>query len=266
MPVTTLGYEKLANWAFQERDEKGFVDKVLQDQPDPPRYFAEMKRVNRIGTGTPAAFPEAIAPEALVDVLSGDGQSQIVDLRSSTAFAAGFIPGTISLPLDKGFLNYAGALLYAGQKIYLIGPDESAVREAVSALSLIGLDQVAGWADLKVLDCWSQKHHELAAMEQLTVPQWQAKRKPRQVLLDVRANTEFRSGHIPGAMHIPLGRLPERASRLPADSEIVVHCQGGVRSPIALSVLVKMGFRNVANLSGGFQDYQRSGLPVETGA
>jgi hydroxyacylglutathione hydrolase len=103
-------------------------------------------------------------------------------------------------------------------------------------------------------------------MEQLTIPEWQARRAARQVVLDVRANTEFRSGHIPGAVHIPLGRLPERASELPADSEIVVHCQGGVRSPIALSVLVKTGHRKVANLSGGFQEYQRSGLPVETGA
>src|SRR5262249_2397735 len=142
---------------------------------------------------------------------------------------------------------------------------ESAAHEAASALSWIGLDHVAGWCDLKALNCWREKYGDLAEMEQLTIPQWQAMRKSQQVLLDVRASTEFRSGHIPGAVHIPLGRLAERAGELPASSEIVVHCQGGVRSPIALSVLVKMGFRKVANLNGGFQDYQRLNLPVETG-
>jgi len=266
MPVTTLGYEKLANWAFQIKDEKQFVKTVLQDQPDPPRYFAEMKRVNRIGAGAPAALPEQVMPETLAGVLGSNGSAQVVDLRSPAEFATGFIPGTISIPLGKSFLNYAGALLCTGPKTYLIGPGETSAHEAASALSLIGLDHLAGWCDLKILDRWREKYGELAAMEQMTIPQWQALRKPQQVLLDVRANTEFRSGHIPGAVHIPLGRLPERANELGAGSEIVVHCQGGVRSPIAVSVLVKMGFRNVANLSGGFKDYQRHDLPVETGS
>jgi hydroxyacylglutathione hydrolase len=265
IPVTTLGYEKLANWAFQIEDERAFVEAVLQDQPDPPRYFAEMKRINRQGPGASRPLPPQIDPEALAGVLGSDGQAQVVDLRSIAEFAAGFIPGIVSIPLDKSFLNWAGALLCPERKTYLIGSSQRVADEAASALSLIGLDDVSGWSDARIFDLWRKKHGALAVMGQLTILQWSQQRRGQQVVLDVRGNSEFRSAHIPGARHIPLGQLPERARELPADSEIFVHCQGGVRSPIALSVLVQMGFRNVTNLSGGFEDYQRQNLPVEAG-
>jgi hydroxyacylglutathione hydrolase len=265
IPVTTLGYEKLANWAFQVENEKAFVEAVLQDQPDPPRYFAEMKRINRQGPGAPKPLPPQIDPETLVGVLGSDRQAQVVDLRSIAEFAAGFVPGTISIPLDKSFLNWAGALLCPEQKTYLIGTSQSVVHEAASALSLIGLDDVSGWSDGRIFDLWRKKHGALGVMGELSILQWSEQRRGRQVVLDVRSGSEFRSAHIPGALHIPLGQLPERARELPADSEIFVHCQGGVRSPIAFSVLVKMGFRNVTNLTGGFEDYRRQNLPVEAG-
>ena len=265
IPVTTLGYEKLANRAFHVEDERAFVEAVLQDQPDPPRYFAEMKRINRQGPGASRPLPPQIDHEALAGVLASDGQAQVVDLRSIAEFAAGFIPGTVSIPLDKSFLNWAGALLCPERKTYLIGSSQHVADEGASALSLIGLDDVPGWSDARIFDLFRNKHGALAVMGQLSIPQWLQQRRGQQVVLDVRGNSEFRYAHIPGARHIPLGQLPERAHELPADSEIFVHCQGGVRSPIALSVLVKMGFRNVTNLSGGFEDYQRQNLPVEAG-
>src|SRR5262249_45135896 len=150
IPVTALGYEKLANWAFQVGNEKAFVETVLQDQPDPPRYFAEMKRINRQGHAASRPLAAQIDSEALADVLGSDSQAQVVDLRSIAEFAAGFIPGTISIPLDKSFLNWAGALLCPERKIYLIASSQAFVREAASALSLIGLDDLAGWSDAKI--------------------------------------------------------------------------------------------------------------------
>ncbi|HJX84620.1 MAG TPA: rhodanese-like domain-containing protein, partial [Candidatus Angelobacter sp.] len=263
MPVTTLGYERLANWAFLVKDEREFVEKVLQDQPDPPRYFAEMKRVNKIGAGAVPAEPAHLDPDG-VEASVASRTTQVVDLRPAAEFAAGFIPGTISLPLDKSFLNWAGALLESKEGLCLIG-GEAAVREAARTLSLIGLDRVTGWFSPTVLDRWRSKHGRLAVIDQVDVPQLAARRKNGETVLDVRSITEFRAGHIPGAIHVPLGRVPEAAARLAKTSAIVVHCQGGVRSPIALSVLRRIGFSKVANLTGGFLDYQRQGRPVETG-
>lgn len=264
MPVTTLGYEKLANWAFQVEDEAEFVERVLEDQPEPPRYFAAMKRVNKIGAASAQPAPAHLAPSALEPTLAA-GATQIVDLRPAAAFAAGFVPGTISIPLDKSFLNWAGALLESKEGLCLIG-EEAQVREAVCTLSLIGLDNVRGWFSPAALEHWRSKHGELTAIDQVDTPQLLARHKNGEIVLDVRSGAEFRAGHIPGALHIPLGCVPEDARALPHDAGIVVHCQSGSRSPVALSFLRKMGFHCVANFAGGFAGYQRQGLPVEIGS
>jgi hydroxyacylglutathione hydrolase len=265
MPVTTLGYEKLANWAFHVMDETEFVAKVLDDQPEPPRYFAEMKRVNKTGAGAAVAGPAHLSPDALAAAIrAGAAQLQIVDLRPAADFAQGFIPGTISIPLNKNFLNWAGALLNPEPEIYLIG-EEGQVREATAALSLIGRELVTGWFTPRALDYRRGQQCELARMEQIGVAEMLERQKQGQVVLDVRSGVEVRAGHIPGSLHISLGRIPEEAAALSRDSAIIVHCQGGGRSPVALSLLRKMGFPRVANFSGGFAEYQRQGLPVETG-
>ena len=262
MPVTTLGYEKLANWAFHIEDEAEFVEKVLEDQPEPPRYFAEMKRINRIGAESARIGPSHLGPEALADAM--DAGVQIVDLRPSADFAAGFVAGIISIPLNKSLLNWAGALLDGKREIYLIGEEEQ-VREAAAALSLIGLDRVTGWFSPRSLDYWRGQHGKLAAIGDVDAAEMIARQKRGGTVLDVRSAAEFRAGHIPGALHIPLGRISEAADSLPRDARIIVHCQGGARSPIAVSVLRKMGFHEVVNFAGGFAEYQRQGLPVEAG-
>jgi hydroxyacylglutathione hydrolase len=263
MPVTTLGYEKLANWAFSIEDEDEFVEKVLEDQPEPPRYFAVMKRVNKIGAEGARFDPAHLAADAVAAALAK--QVQVVDLRPAADFAAGFVPGTVSIPFDKSFLNWAGALLDSSQEICLIG-EESQIRAATGGLALIGLDRVTGWAGPRVLDDWRGQHGDLAAIGPITASELLKRQRQGHLILDVRSGAEFRAGHIPGALHIPLGRIPEAAGRLSQDSSIIVHCQGGGRSPVAFSVLRKLGFRNVANFAGGFADYQRQGLLVETGA
>ncbi len=271
MPVTTLGYEKLANWAFHIRDEANFMEKVLEDQPEPPRYFAEMKRVNKIGAQAASSGPagdslDALAPDALARALRAEAaEIQVVDLRAAADFAEAFIPGVISIPLHKSFLHWAGALLDPKQEIYLIG-EEAQIREATAALALIGLERVTGWLAPAAIGTWRSRQGELASLEQIGVAQLVERQKQGQVVLDVRSGAEFRSGHIPGAIHIPLGNLPEAAGAFPRDAAIVVHCQGGARSPVALSVLRKMGFGHVINFPGGFAEYQRQGLQVETGS
>ena len=271
MPVTTLGYEKLANWAFQAafqgEDESQFVEKILEDQPEPPRYFAEMKLVNKTGAAAAGPPPIRIPASRVEDICkpTAQAQNQIVDLRPVVDFAAGFIPGTMSIPLGKSFLNWAGALLLPEPEIYLIG-DEKQVAEATAALTLIGRDNLAGSFSPSAIDYWRGLHGELATIDQIDAVQLLDRQKRGDVVLDVRAGSEFRAGHIPGAVHIPLGRLPEEAASLQKDTAIVVHCQSGNRSPVGLSILRKLGFTQVVNFPGGFSDYQRQGLPVETGS
>src|SRR5438105_794079 len=110
MPQSTLGYEKLFNWAFADMSEADFVAKVLEDQPIPPRYFAAMKRVNRIGTERlKSSEPKFLGIRELESAL--ENCAPVIDTRPAAQFAAGHIPGTFSIPLGKSFVNWSGALI-----------------------------------------------------------------------------------------------------------------------------------------------------------
>jgi len=265
MPQTTLGYEKLFNWAFAEMSEKEFVAKVLEDQPVPPRYFAVMKRVNRAAPlpATPAA-PPLLGLEKLEAALRSGGL--VIDTRGADKFAAAHIPGTLNIPLGKSFLNWAGALVPEDHEFYLITESESddAVKAVFSDLVKIGLTRVAGFFQSNVLHDWKSKRGEPEQVPQLDSSQLHEMlgRKEIQVV-DVRAPDEWSRGHLPGAIHIPLAALPERVGELDASVPIVLHCKGGGRSSIAASFLQSKGIGGVSNLAGGYEGWVAEGFEVE---
>ena len=263
VPQTTLGYEKLVGWAFQAKSEPEFIDAVLEGQPEPPKYFAVMKRVNREGPaplGTPPASPRGDVVK--LEKLLGD-RATVVDIRERRAFAAGYIPGTISMPLNKSFLSRAGWLLDYGRDIYVVtdANDGGAARAAAFELALIGLDRVAGWFGDDAIEAWRSR----GALD--TVPQV----TPREVagngargyptVIDVRNADEWEAGHIPGALHAPLGRLLDRLQELQLSGRVVVQCQTGSRSSVAASLLRARGV-DAANLAGGMDAWEREGFPV----
>ena len=265
MPQTTLGYEKLFNWAFAEMSEKEFVAKVLEDQPVPPRYFAVMKRVNRA-----AALPTKQASPALLGLKELDAALRagepLIDTRSAEKFAAGHVPGTLNIPLGKSFLNWTGALVPEDRDFYLILDSESddAVATVFNDLPKIGLTRVAGFFRSNVLHDWKSKHGDPEQVPQLDSNRLHQMLNRNQVqVVDVRAPDEWSRGHLPGAIHIPLAALPERLGELDASLPIVLHCKGGGRSSIATSLLQSRGVAGVSNLAGGYDAWVAEGFEVE---
>lgn len=263
MPQSTLGWERRFNWAFRIDDEETFVQHVLEGQPDPPAYFAVMKKVNKEG---PALLGGITAPPRLtadrLDALLASG-ARVVDTREVDAYAAGHVPGTINLPLTRAFTTWAGWLLPYTEDIYLVAKDgaERRVVEAVRELALIGLDRIAGWFGSDVLE-----GRTLRTIEQLDARTAAARVRAGEVeVVDVRSQAEYEAGHIAGARHIPLGQLPKALHSLPANRPVLVHCQGGTRSAIGASLLDAAGFTSVSNLTHGFREWMESGLPVEEG-
>jgi hydroxyacylglutathione hydrolase len=262
MPSTTLGYERLFNWAFQESDEDDFVRAVLAGQPEPPRYFGRMKLLNRDGPAprrTPA--PRRIDASSLGAILDS-ASATVVDARSSGRFAGGFIPGTINIPGGRGFATWAGSLLSPDRDIVLIADDGERADALTRELSLIGLDRVSAWAAADVIDGWETLGRTLDRVRALDARAVAALDGAE--VIDVRANSEWEAGHIPGARHIFLGDLLDAVDELPHDGPLVVACQGGSRSSIGASLLRAQGFTNVMNFSGGFAEWRNAGLPVET--
>ena len=265
VPSTTLGYEKIANWGLADVDEDTFVQQVLAGQPEPPRYFAEMKRINKVGPRMLGGIhrPSRLDPDQVSALLDRD--AMIVDTRKWAEYRTGFIPGTINIPLTKSFTTWAGWLVPYDADFYLIADDanERALDEAVRDLAMIGLDRVAGWFGRDALDAWAAAHGALETAEEIDAATLAERRTSGTAVLDVRGAAEWESGHLPGVPNIPLGYLQERIAELPVDTPIVLHCQGGGRSAIATSLLKAKGFRNVSNLAGGFAGWRDAGRPVE---
>jgi hydroxyacylglutathione hydrolase len=266
MPQSTLGYEKLFNWAFGDITEEEFVAKVLEDQPAPPRYFAVMKRVNRSGIVQQAPHePTYVGLAELEDALKKGGT--VVDTRPAAKFAAGHIPGTLNIPLGKSFLNWSGALVPDDTDFWIITEADSddAVKRIVDDLSKVGLTRVAGVFRSDVLRDWKSRRGELETVAQIDPQSLQTRTRDGVQVVDVRSPEEWRRGHLPGAIHIPLALLPERIGELDASAPIVMQCQGGGRSSIATSLLQSHGARNVSNLAGGYDAWVAQGYEVESG-
>ncbi len=272
IPSTTVGYEKIGNWALASTDEDEFVEMVLAGQPEPPRYFAQMKRINKEGPrilGGPP-HPQRLSALAL-DALLREG-AVVVDTRSAADFAAGHVTGTLNIPLGGSFTTWAGWLLPYDRDVYLLVDDAggahadgvSCVETAVRDLAMIGLDRVAGVFGADTLAAWTADGHSLATLAQRTPAEVAEMYARGEVaIVDVRGHVEWEAGHLPGVPNIPVGYLAARLDELPTDRPLVVHCQGGSRSAIAASLLQARGLTNVVNLVGGYVAWEQAGLPIE---
>jgi hydroxyacylglutathione hydrolase len=261
IPSTTLGYEKRFNPAFQFDNEEVFVRWLLTDQPETPRYFAQMKRVNRAGPTLLRDLPDITQLDGgkLDEVLEAD--HLVMDTRSPNEFARGHTAGTLSIPgsSDK-FSTYAGWFVDFEKPTYLVA-EETEVECLVQKLRAIGIDNIPGYFSVDALNGSTQSLARVTAQEladQLS--------KGDVTLIDVRAATEHHSQRIPGARHIHFGKLPHHLDELMVNSPIVLQCASGIRSHIAASYLQRHGFQNVANLKGGIEAWTRADLPVEEGS
>jgi hydroxyacylglutathione hydrolase len=262
-----VGYEKLANWGVATTDETEFVRMVLAGQPEPPKYFAEMKRINREGPRILGGLPRPTRlPPQAIDTLLGDGEV-VVDTRSAADYAVGHVPGTLNIPLAGSFTTWAGWLLTYDRDVYLLVDDAACsqcVQTAVRDLAMIGLDRVGGWFDTSAVNQWAATSHEpLSVIPQITAQDLEQSLKHGAVtLVDVRNPGEWSAAHIDGATHIPLGRLTERLAEIPRDKPIVMQCAAGARSMIGASILKAHGIDRVINLTGGFGAWAGAGLPT----
>ena len=257
IPSSTLGYERRYNWAFTTRTEDEFVNSVLAGQPEPPKYFATMKKVNKEGPAILNGFqvPDRLDAGRLPELLARN--ALVIDTRPAADYATGHLAGTINIPLNASFVTWAGWLVRSAEFYLIVDPATAAARlpELARSLALIGIDRISGYFDAAVV----QGERRIA---QITATDL-APRLGTVTVVDVRGATEWSGGHLPSAIHIPLGHLADRAGELPPERPIVVQCQSGARSSIAASVLERLGHANVTNLTGGMTAWAAAGLPIE---
>ncbi len=258
IPSSTVGYEKLFNPSLQFTDEDAFVQYILSDQPEAPKYFAVMKRVNKEGPRVlgDVGFPQALSTDEFPNAIES---GTVIDITPSKAFAEAHACGTINIPLPM-LASWAGWVVDYSLPVYLIAEPEQ-LTETTRVLRKIGLDAIEGYFDRSAV---AQLELNSESYQNSSPADLAARIESGELtLIDVRSDAEWNAGRIAQASHEFLGRLPAKASKISNGKTVVTQCQSGARSAIAASILQAAGV-DVINMTGGFGKWQESGLPVET--
>jgi hydroxyacylglutathione hydrolase len=260
VPGSTVGYEKLVNWAFRYTNQEDFIQELLSGQPEPPYYFAMMKMLNKQGASV-LGDQYKLDKMSIDDFIRAVLQSVlIIDTRDKISFAGGHVPGSVNIQNNNSFSTWAGWILPYDKPFVLIARPAD-VQDIQRKLMRIGLDNAIGY--FEGLDEYASAGHKLEIMPQLNPAEVQEFiRQNNAKIIDVRSYSEFTAGHIEGAVHIHAGHLNRLEDKDLPDSTLIVQCQGGDRSGIATSILMHKGRKNVINLSGGINAWREAGYPI----
>jgi hydroxyacylglutathione hydrolase len=253
---STIGFERRHNPALGQKDAVAFTRFILDDQPSVPAHWRQMRPINQAGA-TPMADLADPRPLTVDEVVHAAGHgATIIDIRHPDAFAAGHVPGALSVGLGDTFGTWAGAVAPIDREVILIAGDPEEVRRAIAPLRRSGFDRILGWLQ-GGMDAWTGETATLRRVGPAELP------ARRATVLDVREIDEWRAGHVPDAVHIPGAQLPRRLAEVPA-GPVHVICGSGYRSAIAASLLNAAGREDIAHVIGGMDAYRSAGLPVAT--
>ena len=257
VPMSTIGYELRFNPALKAAtSEQAFVDFILEGQPEPPMYFANMKRDNKIGPKVLGGLPKPTKMSAS-DLRTMDTQHvALIDTRPWDAFRAGHVPGAMNFTLINSFSTNVGSMVRDTDDIYLILSPEH-LDDAVRQLVRIGLDRIRGWVDASEIERYPDSVRDLVSLPEVNAAEASGMINAGEVhVLDVRRVTEFDNGHLPGAINIAHTRLASRLEEVSKNTRWLVNCHSGVRSAVSASYLQRLGYQ-VVNLKGGHLAWQQ---------
>lgn len=244
VPESTVGYELRFNNSIRAAEnEQLFVDYILEGQPEPPLYFARMKRDNKKGPTVLGKLPEP--KKVSVSKIAGKGKEEnkvIIDTREGAEYMNGHLKGSLLSPLGRQFNTVAGSYVRENEEIYLIIEEEK-VEEAVRDLIRVGLDRIEGYVTPSELHSYAEKGGEIERIEVIDFKQAKSLMSDDSYqVLDVRKASEYVEGNFEGAINIAHTRLLERKKELPKDKTVLVHCKSGFRASVASALLNRDGF------------------------
>jgi hydroxyacylglutathione hydrolase len=258
--VSTIAVQRRYNYALQPMSREEFVRIVTAEQPEPPAYFSYDAVLNTKERPTlERALARELRPLALAQALALVSEGAVMlDTRDPADFAGAHLAGSVNIGLGGSYATWAGTILDRERPLVLIA-DLGRETEAAMRLGRIGFDNVAGFLD-GGMQAVEPRPDLLARTERVTaatlVEQLAGSDPP--LILDVRAEHEWRQARLGGSLNIPLGQLLGRLDELPDERPLVVHCQTGYRSSIAASLLLREGHQRIADLVGGISAWHAS--------
>lgn len=259
--VGTLGEQKQTNYALRAnmtRDE--FIKEVTEGILPPPQYFPKNAVMNKMGydsldnvmqKGTRALSLD----EFNAEVASG---ALILDVRTQSDFVSGFIPNSLFIGLNGTFAMWVGALIEdINQKIVLIAPEDQE-EEAVLRLSRVGYDNAVGFLKGGV-ETYKAAGNELQTISSVSA-EYVAENESKLHIVDARKPGEWDAEHVESATHYPLDFMPENLNQLDKNETYHMHCAGGYRSVIAISLLMRNGYKNLIDITGGYAALKQTNI------
>ncbi len=257
---STVGYEKIRNWAFQYgEDEKAFTDYLLADQPEPPKYFAMMKQLNKVNRALLIEVPQHPKLTKEQFIAAYEKGIKIIDTRNKADFAKGFIPGSLNIQGNNAFSTWCGWLLNYQEQFILVAEDNQ-MEDLTRKLMRIGLDNMYGYiSDI------NDPGIELQTAAIIGLDEFKAAAGKEDVqVVDVRGASEYETGHVKEAVNAFVGTIADNLDKISREKQVVLYCQAGDRSAVAYSLLAKNGFKNLKVFPGGVTEWLAAGGKMDT--
>lgn len=259
----TLGNQKRTNYALRaDMTKEEFMKELLTGLVKPPAYFPLNVMMNIHGYESIDKVMErgqqALDPEAF-EIAANETGAVILDTRAPQEFATAFVPNSINIGIDGNFAPWVGTLLPDIQQPILLITDKGREAEVVTRLARVGYDHCVGYLNGGI-ENWQAAGKEVDSITSISPEELLAKLKDDEQILDVRKNSEFMSEHIIGAENVPLDFINENMQQLDSKKTYYVHCAGGYRSMIFISILKARGYDQLIDVKGGFKQIKETGL------
>jgi glyoxylase-like metal-dependent hydrolase (beta-lactamase superfamily II)/rhodanese-related sulfurtransferase len=259
-----LGDQKRTNYALRPDMSKAeFVKEVTTGLVDPPQYFPKNAVMNKMGYESIDTVREKgirpLSVRAFKAAWEGEN-ALVIDTRHQETFAHGYIPGSIFIGIDDNFAPWVGALITDLQVPILFVCEPGRELEVVDRLARVGYDNPIGYLE-GGFNTWLAAGEEVDTVQEVNVTDIIELYKNKINILDVRRESEYDAQHVVGAANFPLDFINKNMQMLDRDKQYFVHCMGGYRSMIAISILKARGFDKLVNVEGGFNTLMESDIP-----
>jgi len=262
--VSTIGEQKKQNYALRaDMTREEFIKEVTDGLLPPPSYFPMNVQMNKEGyesiTDVLKRGVRPLDPKEF-DAIANEADALILDTRHPDEFEKGFIPNSINIGLDGSFAPWVGALIPVSQQLLLVTP-VGREEETVTRLARVGYDMAIGYLNGGI-DSWKETGYEVDQIQSIDADEFAKKYNEGELhVLDVRKPGEYQSEHVLNAKNTPLDFLNDHLAEIEKDEPAYVHCAGGYRSMVAISILQARGWRNLVNIKGGFKDIAGTAIP-----
>lgn len=263
--VGVLGEQKNTNYALRaDMNKEEFIKELTEGLAPPPAYFPMNVQMNKVGYSSIETVlkngKKELSPEDVELALTQKG-SILLDVRHESEYTKAHVPASLFIGLDGQFAPWVGAIIGNTTIPIILVVDEDRLEEAITRLSRVGFDTILGYLKGGI-PAWAESGRNLDDISSITAQYFAEKAcQDNFPIYDVRKEGEFLAEHLINAKYSTLENLKKYLDEFPEEEEFYVHCAGGYRSVIALSILKANGIQNGINILGGFNALKNTDLP-----